>query len=72
MMSSSVKVVESVKKINIGGVRSLKFAVVHKDSADPISVHPSFDGAESFRVIQGDPDGFEVIEILDTLGYVQR
>lgn len=66
---------ESVKKINIQDVRSLKFAVVHADTSKPISFHPTQDGAEFYASTQGTPDEFEVVEILeilDTLGYFQR
>ncbi len=60
-----------MEKRNVAGIPQLSFAVVTKQDV-AISVHQHPDAAERSRKALPYPDEFEVVELLDPIGYRQH
>lgn len=59
-------------KRNVVGVKELRYAVVNKHSNVVISIHQHPDAAERFRNTSKFADDYEVVELLDQIGWRQQ
>ena len=61
-----------MEKRNVAGIRQLSWAVVIKDQNMAVSVHQHSDGAQRYLDTLNHPEDFEVVQLLDGIGYIQR
>lgn len=59
-------------KRNVAGISALQYAVVIKDQNVAVSLHQHPDAAERFIGTLNHPEDFEVVNLLDGIGYRQR
>jgi hypothetical protein len=64
--------VKNMETRNVAGIPNLKWAIAEKVSNMVVSLHQHPDGARRFLNTFPNSEDFEIVELLDSVGYRQR